>query len=341
MSVTSQLKDKNSPLRQFFLEYENKAGMNECLAALQASKPTKPLGYKPASNAVYAFIGTATDYLIRYNAGGNKLIFEDTIACSALKSIISYNKPLPDIIYDYEIPFLQPGEYYMNSLSEIGMQYIDGRPASDFKAIYSATALAVMDGVYRSTFLPKLFYKSIPSNEIERIGKMKDDELEIETKKYLDQIGKSLFEKYYNESLGGELYAQDISELLNIFQEAVKYPENELFNAQFVVFNQSLNNEKLVGGVDFDCVIKHNNRMILTDIKTTIKPLKHEHLYQIISYALLQDEKWDNFKFTDIGIYHSRSGSFRFIPIEKIIDNTLHGFNSVNQARDIFLRFLS
>ena len=150
-----------------------------------------------------------------------------------------------------------------------------------------------------------------------------------------------MFEKYYNESLGGELYAQDISEVLKIFQEAIKYPKNELFNAQIVVYNQSLNNGKLVGGADFDCVIKYNNRLILTDIKTSIKPLKSEHLYQIISYALLQDEELDNFKFSDIGIYHSRSGSFRFIPIEKIIDSTLHGFNSINQARDVFLRFLS
>ena len=183
MSVTSQLKDKNSPLRQFFLEYEDKAGMIECLAALQASKPTKPLGYRPPSNVAYAFIGTTTDYLIRYNAGGNKLIFENTIAYAAQKKDIFYKELLPESIHVYELPFLQPGEYYMNSLSEIGMQYLDGRNASNNKAIYSATALAVMDGVYRTGFLPKLFYKSISSNEIERIGKMKGEELEIETKK--------------------------------------------------------------------------------------------------------------------------------------------------------------
>ena len=81
-----------------------------------------------------------------------------------------------------------------------------------------------------------------------------------------------MFDEYY-EALGGKLYAQDVSELIRTFVTAAKSQESELFNARFAVFNQALGNSGLVGGADFDCVIEYDNRLILTDIKTTIKPL--------------------------------------------------------------------
>lgn len=71
-----------------------------------------------------------------------------------------------------------------------------------------------------------------------------------------------------------------------------------------------------------------------------LKDGKHvliKQLRQIIGYALLYDQKKDDFKCTDIGIYYSRSGSFRFLPIGDVMEKTLSGFKSVSQARKAFI----
>lgn len=104
-----------------------------------------------------------------------------------------------------------------------------------------------------------------------------------------------------------------------------------------LVFNKAFKNSRLVGGADFDCIIEYNDRMILIDIKTITEPLSIYHLHEIIGYALLYDAEKDDFKFTDIGIYHSRSGSFRFLPIDQVIEKSLSSFKSVSQAREAFI----
>jgi len=318
MSLTSQIRDKNSPVRQFFTEFEDKKGAKECLSLLQSTKPIRQLLFTPASPVVYSFIGTATDYLIRYTANGNNLTFENTIAHQALESA--------ERLHAFTG---QDFTQYLETLYKIGKQYLDGRDATDIKAVYSATALAVMDNVFRSGRLPRLFSEPIPKGKKEQIKKS-------EGKGFKEKTVQFLFDEYY-ETLGGELYAQDVSELIKMFVASIKNRESELFNAQFVVFNQALENSGLVGGADFDCVIEYNRRLILTDIKTTIKPLTIGHLRQIIGYALLYNEEKDKFKFSDIGIYYSRSGSFHFLPIDSVVEKSLSGFKSVSQAREAFI----
>jgi hypothetical protein len=80
--------------------------------------------------------------------------------------------------------------------------------------------------------------------------------------------------------------------------------------------------------------------MILTEIKTKIKPLTIQDLRQILCYALLYDERKDSFKFTDIGFYHSRSGSFRCLAIDSAIEMAFVGFKSVDSARKAFVAAL-
>ena len=315
MSLTSQIKDKNSPVRRFFTKFENKEGVKECLALLQSTKPNRLPPFTPASFVVYAFIGTTTDYLIRYTANGNSLIFENTIAHQALES--------SEFLHAFTG---QDVTQYLENLYKIGKHYLDGRDATDHKAVYSATALAVMDNVFRSGRLPKLFSEPIPKDKKEQIKKSTGKGLKEKTTRFL-------FDEYY-ETLGGE---QDISDLIRTFITVNQSPESEFFDARFAVFNQALGNSGLVGGADFDCVIEYDDRLILTDIKTTIKPLTIEHLRQIIGYALLYDQKKDDFKFTDIGIYYSRSGSFRFLQIDSVIERSLSGFKSVSQARKAFI----
>ena len=316
MSLTSQIQDKNSPVRQFFREFEKKEGTRNCLALLQSTAPIRPLSFTPSSNVVYTFMGTTTDYLIRYTANGNALHFESTIASEAL-----VRAPLTGAS-DEVIQHLE-------SLFRIGKQNLDGRDASDYKAIYSATALAILDGFYRSGCLPGPFLEAIRRDKKEVIKKHNGRNLKEKTANYL-------FSEYFA-NLGGDQYAKEISGLIQLFVNASKDQGGELFDMTIVVFNQALGNSGLVGGADFDCVIKDKNRLVLTDIKTTTKPLTIGHLRQIIGYALLYDEKKDDFKFTHIGIYHSRSGSFRSLPTDSVIEMTLAGFNSVGAARKAFI----
>lgn len=309
MSLTSQLQDKNSPVRQFFTEFEKKDGTKNCLALLQSTTPIRPLSFTPSSKAVYTFMGTTTDYLIRYTANGNALHFENTIASEALGFRALLKGASGEIIQ------------HLESLFKIGKQNLDGRNASDYEAIYSATALAIMDNFFRSGLLPELFRESIQKHSGRSLK---------------EKITNDLFSKYFA-ILGGDQYAQDISELIRLFVKARKDPGSELFDAKFVVNNQALGNSELVEGADFDCVIETKNSLVLTDIKTTTKPLTIGHLRQIIGYALLYDDKKDNFKFTHIGIYHSRSGSFRSLPIDSVIEMTMAGFKSVGAARKAFI----
>lgn len=328
MSLTSQIKNKDSPVSQFFTKYENKNGANECLAFLQSTKSMRPLAFTPMSSIIYSFIGITTDYLIRYSANGNKLIFENTIAHQVLIPVSDYEPNCSTSVS------LNSASQYLEDLYDIAKQYLDGRLATDFKAVYSATCLAIMDNIFRSGRFPRFFFDSIQKCNNEQIKK-------IPIKECKEKETKFFFDEYYYKILGGELYAQDISELIKTFLTVRQTSGSEFYNAQFTMFNQALGNSWLVGGADFDCVIKCKNRLILTDIKTMIKPLTIEHFRQILGYALLFDEEKENFKFTDIGIYHSRSGSFRFLSLNNIIKRSLPSFKSVNQARKAFVATLA
>ena len=323
MSLTSQLKDKSSPVREFFEKYENNDGANECLALLQSTRPTRPLSFTPGLRGTHAVIGTAADYLLRYTFQGNSLLFENTIAYSASKLGMSTGQMIADGEYRYlDSSFFQ-------SLFEIGKFYLDGRNATDENSVYSATALAVLDGWWRSSSVPKVFFTPV-SNETKLWVHNQDENSPSQKSAWY------LFDFYY-QSLGGKLYAEDISELINQCLIALHNRESEIFKASIIVGNDSLSNSRLVGGADFDCVIEYNSRQILTDIKTTIKPLTIAHLRQLLGYALLYEEDKDNFKFTDIGIYHSRSVSFRYLPVGHVVKICLPNFISTQDAREVYI----
>lgn len=389
MSLTSEIKRKDSPVRQFFAKYENQEGRKECLTLLQSTRPILLPQFVPTSDQYYRCAGTTVDYLIRYAANGNSLAFEDTIAYRALE--------LSSLLIADSDRHRRLGDLY-----EIGRQYLNGRDASDPKAVYSATALTLLDNFFRSRGrLPELFAEQNAKYHREQIEKFRLSDVihksrsasssayikalrerrkqrlsnsslsEVKVSIWLDreqterlglnfpegrkrfqldvnQVDKLwqsmikdrptdfLFDAFYK-TLGGELYTEDVSELIRTFVDAINSPDSELFSARFVVSNQALENSQMVGGADFDCVIEYDDRLILTDIKTTTKRLATEHFRQILGYALLYDEKKDGFKFTDIGIYHSRSGSFRFLPIGHVVEKGLTGFKSVDSARKAFI----
>ncbi|HEY5138401.1 MAG TPA: hypothetical protein VIJ25_03660, partial [Methylococcales bacterium] len=134
MSLTSQIKDKNSPVRQFFTKFEKKDGTKNCLALLQSTTPIQPPSFKPSSSSVYELIGITTDYLIRYTLSRNSLQFDNTIASKAIFRASFVNT------IEEENTNLQ----HLETIFKIGKQFLDGRDGNDYKAIYSATALSVM-----------------------------------------------------------------------------------------------------------------------------------------------------------------------------------------------------
>ena len=321
MSLTSQLKQKNSPVRQFFEKHEDKSGMRWCLALhLQSTKPILPLSYEPELKTTYSFMGTATDYLLRYTIQENKLCFEDSFAYKPIKSRDSL------IVWKAE-RIIRPE--FFQALFEIGKFYLDGRDAIDEQSIYSATALAVLEHYYRSGHFPTILVSPISKEKEAWINDLDGESLNHKTAWYF-------FDTFY-QSLGGKLYAQEIAKLVMLFASAIRDPNSELYKASIWSGSQSLVNSKLVGGADLDCVIECNDRYVLTDIKTTLEPLSITHFQQLLSYALLYDSSKDGFEFSDIGFYHSRSGSFRFLPIKQVIKECFPGFASLEHAREVFV----
>lgn len=321
MSLTSQLKQKGSPVRQFFEKHEDKSGMRWCLALhLQSSKPILPLSYQPELKTTYSFMGTATDYLLRYALQGNRLSFEDSFAYEPIKSRAR-------VILEETKRIISPE--YFQALFEIGKFYLDGRDATDEEAVYSATALAVLEHYYRSGYLPNMLLSPISKEKEAWISCLDGESLNHKTAWYL-------FDTLY-QSLGGERYAQEIAKLIMLFASAIRDPNSELYKANLQVGEQSLVNSKFVGGADFDCVIECNDRQVLTDIKTTLEPLSILNFQQLMGYALLYDPDKDGFEFSDVGFYHSRSASFRFLPTEQAIKECFPGFASMKSAREAFI----
>ena len=193
MSLTGMMRDKCSSARQFFMEFEKKDGTKKCLALLQSAAPMQPLSFTPSSKSVHAFIGTATDYLIRYAANRNTLQFETTVAAEAL-----LKAPLRGASARVT--------QQLNVLFTIGKLNLDGRDAFDNKAVYSATALAIMDNFYRSGCMPELFQTPIRKDKKEIIKKHHGKNLNEKTTSYL-------FGEYFAK-LGGDEYAQEISNLI-------------------------------------------------------------------------------------------------------------------------------
>lgn len=311
MSLTSEIKDPKSPVRDFFSRYENKIGVKECLSYFQSTKPIRPLSFNilvARPFVVHSLIGTSVDYLIRYSAMGNKLIFNETVAHQgwSLGSVGSMNDFWDDLFLDERV----------TDLYEIGKMYMDGREAPNIEAVHSAIALSLLEKVYRSHSLPNLFMNS-----------PEDKDTQILLNEYIEQMG-------------GTALLEDISACMKTFISALKDPNGELFDGRIVVFNRGLGNSGLVGGADFDCVIEYNKTLILTEIKSMVKPLVIEHIRQVIGYALLYDKEKDPFQFSDVGFYHSRSGSFRFLPMDSILEKCFHDLASVDHARKEFVKKL-
>lgn len=325
MSLTQQIKTKGSPFRLFLSQYEDEDGLKKCLKLLFNTHIDFSSDFIPDKSIkrpvfIYGFIGTACDYLIRYTENNKKISFNKSIA------YLGWDRA--HTIYsgeDYEI--------ITDVLWDIGQFGLKGNLPSSPEAVVSAIALSILDGVYRSGCLPKMLSSCTNKKESTRIKKIKYG------KNYSEKKIFYLFFKYL-EYMGGDSFINEIAAIIRIFDESLCDPKSDIYGIKFKVHNKALANSGLVGGADFDCVIQKENKYILTDIKTTKLKLKREHIRQLIGYALLYTKSYDRFPFTDVGIYYSRSGCFRYMSLELLIIYALPKLKTVSNARKKFKRFI-
>lgn len=324
MSLTQQLKDRKSPVRQFFDQYENEEGVRNCLKLLlNNNRPnfsSNLIFDKSIKHPVFiwSFIGTASDYLIRYTANNKKINFKKTIAYNGRN--LSYqhyddHSVIADVLWD------------------IGQFGLKGSSPSSPEAVVSAVALSILDGVYRSGCLPKMLTSGISKKESNRIKKIRYGKDRDEKEVFY------LFFKYLD-YMGGDSLIGEVATIVRIFDTAIRDPSSDIYDIEFKVHNKALSNSRLVGGADIDCVIQKGEKFILTDIKSIKNDLKLEHIRQLVGYLLLYTKSYDRFIFTDAGIYYSRSGCFRYMPVDLLIAYIFPKLKTVNSARKVFKKFI-
>jgi hypothetical protein len=321
MSLTSQLQQRNSSVRQFFSSHEHKQGMEECISLLRSSRPFLQTDFTPPFY-VASIIGTASDYLIRYIANGNKLNFKEIIAAEAVKRGELFFEPDDDC------------SLHLRVLFDIGKFGLRGQAATCPEAVVSSLSLALLDNFYRSGHFPKSFSAELSADERKDARRLQYGQSYPEKKSFF-----RLF-KYLDE-IGGDSLVRDTATIAHAFESGLQNPQSEICGMRFVVYNRALHYSYLVGGADFDCVVLHNNCHILTEIKSTKKSINTDHLRQLLGYSLLYSRSRDRFAFTHLGVYYSRACSFRYLPVDFVTAKCLPTFATPAAARTAFRKHMS
>lgn len=291
--------------------------MDESIALLCSSRPFFQTDFAPRF-PVPGIIGTASDYLIRYIANGNKLNFRKTIAANAIKRVeedIDY-APYLHVLFD-----------------DVGQFGLRGQAATSPEATVSSLALALYDNFYRSGHLPKTFAGQLSADERKKARCVQYGHNYLERKIFVQ-----LF-KYLDE-IGGDLLVREIATIASLFENGLQDSSSEIFGMKFVVYNKALRHAGLVGGADFDCVIRYKKAYVLTEIKSTKKDIDKDHLRQLLGYCLLYSRSRDNFPLTHLGVYYSRACSFRYLPVDFLVTKCLPVFSSPHTARVAFRKHL-
>ena len=101
------------------------------------------------------------------------------------------------------------------------------------------------------------------------------------------------FYEYFCNKLGGQFFAKDVLTIIETYTSARGRPNDELSDTIITIFNRSLQNSNLVGGADFDCVMRKGKTQILTDIKTTNSNSRGQ-VYNRTSISKSRGGHWDN-----------------------------------------------
>jgi len=341
LSLTSQLNTSQSNVRKFFADNESKSGMVECLSLLQSTTPLSQIAFKPKKMITTAtYLGIMADYLFRFYYLGNAFKIEKTIAYEGVNKC--NNRVLE---YPGNKCIIKPiGSIISAKLLLVGTPFFNRTLLDDRHGLYRATTFAVLDTFFRSERWPSIIIENICEYLIS-IGWWKKFEFEGEyvyeesgsvefSKNEIERIAIQSFDELYD-TLGGDDFTSELINIVNIMKESKK-SNSGLGEAQIKISNGTMYNSRFIGA-DFDTVMVKGNDMIMTDIKTLTRPLTKKDLLQLISYCLLCSEKDEPPRITHAGIYHGRSGDYKYLPLPDIIRMTLPTFESIEDARSEFI----
>lgn len=341
MSLTSQLNTSHSDVSKFFADNESKSGMVECLKLLQSTTPLSRMAFKPEKMInTTTYLGVMADYLFRFYYLGNDFQIEKTIAYKCIDICNKYISFHPD-----NKCIVKPiGSIITAKLLQTGTPFFNRTLLDDRHGLYRATTFAVLDAFFRSERWPSIIIENICEYLIS-IGWWKKFEFEGEyvyeesrsvefSKNEVERIAIQSFDEFYD-TLGGDDFTFELINIVNIMKESKKI-NNGLGEAQIKISNETMYNSRFIGA-DFDAVMIKGNDMIMTDIKTLTRPLTKKDLLQLISYCLLWSKKDEPPRITHAGIYHGRSGDYKYLPLPDIIRMTLPTFESIEDARSEFI----
>jgi len=275
MSLTSELKDTASPIRQFLLQRfpNHRAVVNECKAALKDSETITPAG-----PIAYGTTGEALDYRIRFYFGITPA--KELVAYHGAAQVHpdSLGLPLPGAP---QRPTL-PAELIDHFFTDLDRQLRTIRPVGrrlgaqlESRLNRYCYVLALFEELYRtrqsqlgSPLLVPTPMRSLP------------DMLEIPTSAALD----------------------DLCALSWAFHDTC---HDLIRGARKIVLNPKIEGSGEVGGADADLILDG----CLLEIKALINPIRdsarfRETLHQLLGYVLL--DYGDHYKIRDVGIYLAR-----------------------------------
>lgn len=313
MSLTSQLKTPESPVRKFVREQFPGTRpvvqeANRELRQISTIKPDRPVDW--------GTVGTAIDYRIRYYFN---IVPYDKLAAWKGSKIIT-------------------GRDVRGSREEF-----DDPERFDELVRKQEARSEVFGGIVEE------FFTGL-ENELARI-QPKQKRLEREDEELLARycVGLALFEQVYRTGRipPGSLliepgYVESAGDLLARVPEHWVddlcllswkfYDEHAGFLKCPAVLNPTFDGSRDVGGADADFIVDQ----CLVDIKATVNPkLSGDMLYQLLGYVLL--DYTDQYRINEVGIYFARQGKLIRWPLDELLGTVTVGeTRSLSELRDEF-----
>lgn len=284
MSLTSQLKDPNSPMGSLMVEHFNHGTdwadrYHEALQSAQTSRPLAPAG----ARYDYPLIGTALTYLLPWEMEPKRswLLEELSVPYQGfhLWRTLAFNEDLWTHTHRLRSSSARPqagGESGLALLRDLTAATARLPKADPEEKCRLALFLGMLDHWFRSR------------------AKAHERMYSTTATDGLDDILRRLKPEW----------VEDLMTLRGKFQESLPAgPTGK--NVYFPTFAGSA----AVGGADADWI----TGKALIDCKATIRPLMttselRQHVWQLLGYAALD---WDNeFKIKDVGLYMARQGTW-------------------------------
>lgn len=315
MSVTSQLRNKAGPLWMFFEENESTDGIKSITTILKATSIPDPPPYK--GSFPYSITGTAFSYVAH--------ILLPTARIHAIQpfigTILEKTRYKQEFKIDRSIAFKSADDKFY--------------PYWDYKELIDEFLSMATDMISNKKDINSVAKGSIilAILEISVRGGSLPESLTYLYEEHDDV--KKCIDIYLEKGIQYQQLVDDTVKIARIFLNAIKSSDNDLKNAKFCYFGKALHHSVSVGGADIDVALLRNGKISIIDFKTILKPVDNTVTRQILSYALLWNKHWDggDVGLSNIGVYYSRAGELREIPVADAIKLAFPSLSTLSEAR--------